>query len=181
MATALKLYEATDALDIVRDWISENEEAIIAAGGEMPRELAELVELAEGQFDQKVERVALYIRELLGTSAAIEMEMDRLGRRAKALSNAADGLKGYLKGELERAGVPSVKGTLVTVRIQRNTQPRIVFADYLDPGQLETSDKYRPFIKAITRYDWDRAEIIGYGSLLPPGITIERGTHLRIA
>jgi hypothetical protein len=210
-ATALRLYQATDALLEVKLWIVEHESEIIAAGGEMPPELAELVELAEGQFEEKIERVALFIRELLGTAKVAKEEADRLAKRAKAMEAAAESLKnGYLRWQMYRANVPAVKRPLATVRIQRNSAPSLALS--VDPKTLPDalrrdipeqiiparSEENREAIVALWKPAYDEALAWAKKSdmtlaeaeefarakaaeALPAGVHVELGSHVRIA
>jgi Siphovirus Gp157 len=119
-ASTLKLYEATDAIEIVRDWILEHDEEMRANEGVLPDELAELLAQVEGDFAQKAERVALFVRELLATAKAIKLEEERLSARRKSMENAADRLKRYLETNMLLAEKMRIEGKLVTLRIQKN-------------------------------------------------------------
>lgn len=70
MTVAIRLYEATEALDICRD-------LLIEAGGELTPEIEQLLAEAQDTFGQKAERVALFIQELLATAAAVKQERER--------------------------------------------------------------------------------------------------------
>lgn len=183
MATAvLKLYEHVDQLEIIREWIYEHEAEIIAAGGELPPELAALADQVEGSLEQKVEQSGLFIRELIATAKAIEEEEKRLAARKRALLNTVEGLKGYVKAQLERAGIPKVQGKLVTVRVQANP-PSVRCV--LEAEQLAAA--FRAGAEWVTEipatYRVDARIIVEYskaGHALPDGVAVERGSHLRI-
>jgi hypothetical protein len=180
-APALRLYEAVDALETVRTWIDEHAEEIIAAGGELPAELSELLDQAEGQLADKIERVALYIRELLATAEAIRVERDRLEARARHAERAAEGLKRYLQAQLERAGLTRVVGELVTVRLQKSP-PRVVST--LDEEALRRSEGAEWVTVIPAQYRIDPRKLLDYykqGLPLPDGITVEQGQHVRIS
>lgn len=113
MATMLRLYEAVDQLEVVLDWMSEHEEAIVAAGGELPPELAELLDEVEGTLEAKVERTALVVRNLLANAKAAKEEADRLAAIAGTYNRQADSLKNYLLHSLKRAGVPKDRKSVV--------------------------------------------------------------------
>ena len=126
MATAtLKLYDAVDAYAQVLDWLEENEESIIAAGGEIPPELDELMEQVEGDLTEKVKRTALVIQNLKANATAAKSEADRLARTARSYERQADSLTAYLHHQLNRAGVPRVETDLVKVRVQRASRPSV--------------------------------------------------------
>lgn len=52
------------------------------------------------EFDEKVENVALYIKNLLSEAQAIKAEKDNLAKRQKVCENKAESLKQYLSGFL---------------------------------------------------------------------------------
>jgi chromosome segregation ATPase len=120
MTATVTLYERTEALRLVDEWIAEHEEEILAAGGDLDAlpELRALLDQAEGDFKDKVERVALKVRELTATADAVKAEADRLKNRVNALDNAAASLKEYLKRNMEAVGVQKVNGLLATVAVQ---------------------------------------------------------------
>lgn len=183
MTAALKLYEATDALATVREWIEEHADEILAAGGELPPELAELVDLAESQFEAKVERVGLFIREQEATADGIEGEAKRLLARASTHRNVVTGLKAYLKRQMEAAGRDKVERPLITAALQRNSQPSVRLADGCTLDQPETREALGDLCVPHVSYQLDRAAIVQRhkaGTPLPDILSVETGRHLRL-
>lgn len=119
-ASSLRLWEAGDAIEIVRDWLDEHDDEIRANEGAIPDELAELLAKVEGDFNRKAERVALFIRELQATAKAIKEEEERLRDRRKSRECAVDRLKRYLELQMLEHTIPRIEGKLVTLRIQKN-------------------------------------------------------------
>lgn len=176
----LKLYEAAEALAIIDEWVTEHADEIVNGGGALPPELDALFADASEQFQIKVERVALKIRELQGTSEAISAEVDRLSHRARALTNAATRLKAYLHAHMTAQGVTSVKGVLATVRVQNST-PRLVCD--LDAQHAADDATLAPFVERREEWVLDRRALldaIKSGSVQSPHARAEVGTHLRI-
>jgi hypothetical protein len=184
MTASLKLYEATDALDVVREWIYEHDEEIRAMEGALPDELAELLAKAEGDFKAKAERVALFIRELLANAAAVKIEEERLTARRKHYERAADGLKRYLQGQMELAGIPKVEGKLCTLRLQKSP-PGVIGNPTLDSlAYWKTTLTWSRFVVTVPeqlRLD-GRALIEAWksGEEIPVGVEVVQGQHLRI-
>lgn len=181
MTATLRLYDTVDQLEIVRQWIDEHSDEIIAAGGELPPELAALLDQAEGQLTEKVERVGLYVRELLLTSKAIEEEAQRLHDAAVAKLKAANHLKEYLRGQLERAEITTVKGKLLTVRVQKNP-PSVQCAD---PATLYTElgeewIERRVVESFVVRRDYVLAAYKANEPPIPLGIDVTQGSHVRL-
>jgi hypothetical protein len=184
-ASTLRLYEATDAIEIVRDWILEHDEELRANEGVLPDELAELLAQVEGDFDVKAERIALFVRELLSTAKGIKDEEDRLAKRRRAMDHAADRLKRYLETNMLEAERMRIEGKLVTLRIQMN--PPAVSC------QLEGDSLARLYENVSTAFPWIKRipesyvvdkkvclEMHKVGVALPDGISVERGASLRI-
>lgn len=189
MSAVLKLYETVDALETVRDWCAEHADEIIAAGGDIGAlpELAALVDQAEGDFNEKAERVALFIRELVLSSAAVAEEGLRLARRSTQLTKAADALKQYLLLNMQRAKVKKVKGKLVTVRVQAS--PASVESALTDEELARlytfgTIQGARSFVSCVpATYTLDKQavkEAAALGEPIPAGVSVVRGNHVRI-
>jgi hypothetical protein len=176
--SGLKLYEATEALLIVDQWLDEHADEIIASGGELPPELAALIDQATAQLEGKVEKVALKVRELLATAGAIALEAKRLSQRAKACENGAEALKAYLKAQLERAGQTKVEGKLATVAIQKNGQPSITVTKPIE--DLPKAWRYQPPAPAPILNRDAVLTALKLGEEIPEGIEVVTGTHLRI-
>jgi hypothetical protein len=113
--TSLKLYEAVEALGIIDEFLEES-------GGELTPEIEALLAKAEGDFDTKVERVALKVKELEGAATIAKAEKDRLASRQRKYENAATALKTYLARQLEAAKKEKVEGEIVTVAFQKNPE-----------------------------------------------------------
>lgn len=189
----LTLYAAVDALGIIDEWIEEHLDEILANGGELPPALAELIDQATAQLEGKVEKVALKVREILATAAAVKAEADRLAQRHKTLENTATALKAYLKLQLERAKVAKVEGQLATVALQRNSTPSVTFAGDATklpeawrkvytpppppPAELD-SKKALEIFKA--RQDLAKDAPIPPALEFPEGVSVAVGTHIRI-
>lgn len=185
MTQALKLYEHVDAYQVVLDWMEEYEGEIVAAGGVLPPELEELLEEIEGDLQTKAGRTALVIQNLLANAKAAKGEAERLAALAKSYERQAEGLKAYVKRELERAGVAKVETPTAKVAIQRNSRPSLRLAD---PARIPEQFKIQPPPPPPVFDGQGAYEYLRDAKLLPAepgtieldGIVIELGTHLRI-
>jgi len=176
----LKLHEYVDELEQVLEWIVEHEEQIVAAGGELPPELAELLEQVEGTLTEKVRRVALVILNLTASAKAAHAEAERIAAMARNYERQTESLKRYLMFQLERAGTTRVETPTVKVRIQKNTRPSIRCASAEIP---------EPFRRVRVEFDGTAAyEALKAASCLPAepgrievaGLVVELGQHIRI-
>lgn len=180
----IKLYEAAAQLDVVNGWIEEHADEILANGGALPPALAELLDQAEGTLAEKVERVALKVRELVAEADAIKAESARLTQRHKTAAHAAESLRTYLQRVLEATGTAQVKGMLVTVALQQNppaalgelTQEQL---EYLYEGpSFGAMVSYVPASYALNRKAV--LEAFKRQEPLPEGIRVAQATSLRI-
>lgn len=177
VASGVALYEIADMRDVLDTWLAETD-------GELTPELEALLAELAGKADEKIERVALYIRERLARAKAVKDEADRLTALAKANERAADSLKLYLKRQMERLGTTKVHGLLCDVAIQRNSQPTVTTA--LEPADLYQLDSARPFVirAEVVQYRLDRDALLAAwkadANSVPAAIVVEQGTHVRI-
>ena len=172
------LYELTDDLLTVAAWMDEHDDEIRAAEGAIPDELAELLAASEGAFEQKVERVALFIRDRIGQSEMVAKEARRLVERSDRLRRQADALKRYLLINLERAGVSKVKGELIDTRVQKSPPSVVCSADV---KTLPEAYQIQPPLPAPTI---NRERILALwkeGVSLPVGVDVVQGVHVRFS
>jgi len=172
----MKLYEIASARDILDSWLAESE-------GEMTPELEQMLNELDGQADEKIERVGLYIRERSAEAKAVREERDRLDALMRRDERAVDSLKSYVKAQMERLGKTKVNGLLATVAIQKNSQPSVTTT--ADAESLYDLGDARPFIKREEKvvYTLDRDAIIATwkaGTPIPATIVVDHGTHVRV-
>ncbi|MBC6150080.1 siphovirus Gp157 family protein [Listeria booriae] len=108
----MKLYELTQSYQNVLD-IAEQLEA---------ETLKDTLDAITEGFEIKAENTAKVIKTLEAEVAGLDAEIKRMSERRSAIKNNIDGMKRYLKEELEKIGVDKVKGQHLTVRIQNNPQ-----------------------------------------------------------
>ena len=179
----MKLYECVTAYQTALDWIDEHPVMLAEAGGEIPHDLAELIDSTEADLNQKVENVALVIRNQQVEADAIKAEASRLADLAASRQRQVDSLKAYLRYEMDRAGVSKVEGALVKVRVQKNGRPSMKLAD---PDFIP--EVWR---KTVVTFDsqeaYQRLKVAGVLDELKDSDTIEKygvivtqGKHLRI-
>jgi len=179
-APMLKLHEYVDELEDALAWIAEHEEEIVAAGGELPPELSELLERVEGDLKEKVRRVALVILNLTASARAASAEADRIAAMARSYERQAESLKRYLMFQMQRAGATRVETPTVKVRIQKNTRPSIRCASAEIPEEFrrvrvefDSQAAYKA-LKAANRLPQEP------GRVQVGGLVVELGQHLRI-
>lgn len=176
MTAAIKLYDCTDALEIVHQWLEES-------GGELTPAIEELLAEAEGTFDQKAERVALKIREMQATADACATEARRLQARDKALNRSADSLKAYLLHQMQTAGRQEIKRPLATLRVQQS--PPSILHTPTATEELARDPAWQRFVVTVpAQYRIDSKALIDAWrakQAVPADAVIAQGQHLRIS
>ncbi len=107
----MRLYELTN------NW---NELQMMIEDGVDPSALADTLQAIEESIQDKVQNTALVIRNLEADVDAIKAEEKRLAERRKAIENNCKGLKDYLYQQMTATDLKRIKGTIVTVGIQKN-------------------------------------------------------------
>lgn len=168
---SLSLYAIGQQYEAIIEQVIEND-------GEITEALALELAAIEDRFEEKAEKVVLYIRNLLGTAAAAQSEAERLGELADSRTRAADALKRYLFENMQLLGKEKIDRPLAKLRIQANGgKPAVKWA-----GDPETVPA--PYRTEKIVYGLDRDRVIAdheAGKSLPDGLTCERGKGLRIS
>ena len=101
-----------DSLDIIME--DEDEDMLEA--------WFDTLEGIEGEIEDKVENIALYIEGTLAEADALKKKRDSLNARIKAKTNAAERMKGYLKDSMIRISLNKVQTDKVAVSIRNNPE-----------------------------------------------------------
>lgn len=165
----LKLWEVGDELTEIAGLIME-------AGGELSEELEERLAAMEGAFEEKVERIALKIREMEANAEAAKAEAARLARIQKTFANTAKRMTEWLHYEMGRANVKRVGTHRVKVWVQNNGRPSIRWTRAVEDAPAA----YRKTVTTVSVDTQAAYEAWKEDEELPEGFTVERGTHLRI-
>ncbi len=167
----------TQSLWAITDELSEVGALIAEAGGELSPELEARLDAVEGAFEQKVERVVLYIRHVQLLAENAKAEQDRLTKSRKYWEAQADGLKNrYLLGALTKAGVSRVETERARVRVQKSG-PSIQFHG----DQLDLQKQFVRVIPESVEVDKKAlADVERSGGELPDGVTAQYGQSVVI-
>jgi hypothetical protein len=175
MTHAVALHDLGRARDILDEWLEE-------AAGEQTPELEQLLSDLDVQAETKIVNVALYIREQLATSLAIDDEIERLTKRRDARKNAADRLKRYLEAWMDRLGKTKVTDPRCTVALQLNNPSVKGELSPATMAELHAAGSW--MVKHVPEsYVLDRRaalEVHKQGLPIPEGLTVERSKSLRI-
>lgn len=166
-AMNMRLWEIADELEAIGGMIAE-------ADGELTPELEAKLNAMEGAFNDKVERIALAVRNYEANAEAAKMEEDRLAGIRKSHERSAEGLKRYLLLTMRHAGNLKVETPRARVRVQKNGQPSITWTRSVD----DLPEDYRRVTVApdlaLVR------DTLKAGGEPPDGFTVDYGFHVRI-
>ena len=165
------LWAISDELDAIAERIAE-------AGGEITPELEAELDAVEGDFTAKVERVALFVRQLEVDADGAEVEEKRLAGIKQANKNKAAGLKSYLLEVLTKNGRDKVDTQRARVRIQKSGTPAIHYTgDLLDlPVQF-----VRVVPESLTLNKVALTEVVRAAGQLPDGVSVTYSKSVRIS
>ena len=172
MPNLFKIYQLSDQLEHLLDALEENPEAD-------PASLQAGIDALTGEFNARVEDVALAIQNAKAREVALKSERDRLAVLATQSELTQTRLKAALLELMNKAQVKKVKGNLVTVSVAGNGGAQ--------PIELTVEPKDLPpdFRTEKVEYSLNRAAVdknVAIGLDLPPCIIIkERGSHIRIS
>jgi phage host-nuclease inhibitor protein Gam len=108
----MKLYEINQTYQEFLDQI---------ASGEIPEEaISDTLEALNGEFEDKADNIACYIKSLLSDTQAIKAESDALLERAKAKKTKADRLTDYLYQAFKVRGKEKLETTRNLLKIRKN-------------------------------------------------------------
>jgi hypothetical protein len=177
MTTAL--YEITNARLALDSVVNEAE-------GELTPQWEAAFDRIDGDWTEKAERCALWIREQLATAELVKAEEDRLAARRKALVRNAEGLTAYLQRNMEAIGKQKVNGLLVTLAIQKNP-PRVEAVTPMDEPELRNIATFCPqYVNHVESWTLNKRAILddAKAGTLPEDIlrrvAIVQNTSLRI-
>ncbi len=129
----------------------------------------------EGDISDKAENIAKIMRGLTVEAEGIRDEIDRLQIMVTTRHNQVDRLKGYLKFNLEAAGLEKVQGQLFTVALQASPPSCHVIDEAAIPTEYQRVIPSRIEIdaRAIIAHWKDTGEAV-------PGAEVIQSKHLRV-
>lgn len=89
---------------------------------EMGEAWFDTLEGIEGEFMDKAENIAVYIKELNSEAASMKVEEQKLHERRKVKENAVQHLKSYLLGEMEHINLKKIDSTFAKITYNAGRQ-----------------------------------------------------------
>ena len=109
----MKLYEINAEFRALWQRIAEND-------GELSQDDFDLLEALEIAKDEKVKAYGVVIREMISEQAQVKVEIERLEKISKRMSNRVEWLKGNLSVFMLENEMPEYKSTEVNITFRRS-------------------------------------------------------------
>lgn len=186
----MKLYEIGQARNILDVWVAEHE-------GEVTPEIESLWAQLELDRDEKIKRVALYIREQEQQLEATHAEIARLQKMGASTLRGIEGLTRYLVAQMQVLEVKEVKTPVVKVSLRTNP-PKVEgevpeetlrewHAEEAKHPDLPHYVKYTPEYTAIVpaKYSLDKKAVVDVWKAkgdagIPVQLRVTQGTRVEI-
>lgn len=151
------LYEISESLRGLASVDAEDESMALA--------IRDTMEAVQGEFDEKAKAVASVILNMDSDAAAIQSEIDRLTARKKAIQNRQEGIRNYLRENMEACGISKITHPLFSITLAKGREIAVID----DPGALPDDLVY-----VTTEVRPEKAEIL---KLLKEGVEVP-GAHI---
>ncbi|MFA2606270.1 siphovirus Gp157 family protein [Bacillus cereus] len=137
-----------------------------------PSSVADTLQAIEESIQDKAQNIALLIKNLEADTEAIKLEEKRLADRRRSVENNCKSLKDYLYQQMTLLEVKRIKGTIVTVGIQKNPASLNIEPDAVIPPEYTIHQEPKVDKKALLEavkngFQWD-------------GITLRQSEGVRI-
>lgn len=133
---------------------------------------AEQIELAEGEFMDKVESVGIYIKSLQAEAKAYKEERANLTKQMESCEKKAERLMEYLDMNLKAAGLTSHKTAKVNISYRKSE--KVILED-----ETLIPDEFKEAVTEIKISKTDIKKAIKDGAEVP-GAYIERCENLQV-
>ena len=151
-----------------------------AEGPELFEAFADTLEGIEIEFDEKAEKIACFIKELLYEASNIKAEKQQLDKRQKAKENKAAQLKIYLMGCMDRAGKQKIERSLASLSIRNNAESLKVENEMEFIRWAQTSGHDELIRYRDPEIDKSALKKAVKGGLAVSGVSLERSRSLTI-
>lgn len=167
MSTMPALYE------IRRDYLQALE-VLTDPDSDIPLEaVTDTLEGIEGMLEEKATNVAKFMRNLESAASAIKEAEQQMAQRRKAIESRAQGLKDYLKHNMEASGITRIESPWFVLAVQKN--PASV--ELADEDALP--DEFKQEVVTVKADKTAIKEALKAGQEVP-GARLAQGTRLAI-
>jgi hypothetical protein len=133
------------------------------------------LESISGDIEEKSINVAMFIRNLEASAAAIETQIEAMEERSKAIRKKADHIKEYLRANMEHAKLQKIESPFFVLSIRKNPASLVLDDEKLvPPSFLKTPEPPPPMLDKTAIKD-----ALKNGQVVP-GAHLEQKTRLEI-
>jgi len=133
----------------------------------------EELEKVQGEFKDKAEAVALYIKNLNSDADAIKEEADKLAERSKAKSNKADRLKKYLGEAMLSLDQTKIETPKVALSFRKSEKVNILDSFSIPQQYLTRKVEEKPNLTEIKKAIKEGKEVAGAELVVNQNIQIK--------
>lgn len=136
-------------------------------GEDMAIAIRDTMQAVQGEFDEKAKAVASVILNMDSDAEAVQSEIDRLTARKKVILNRQEGIKAYLRDNMESCGISKISHPLFTITLAKGREVAVIDNPEAIPDELMyVKTEMRPEKAEILRLLKEGKEV--------PGARIER-------
>lgn len=136
-------------------------------GEDMAIAIRDTMQAVQGEFDEKAKAVASVILNMDSDAEAVQAEIDRLTARKKVILNRQEGIKTYLRDNMESCGISKISHPLFTITLAKGREIAVIDNPGAIPDELmNVKTEMRPEKAEILRLLKEGKEV--------PGARIER-------
>lgn len=153
------LYEISEQLRQLESIDAEDESAALA--------IMDTMQAIQGEFDEKAKAVASVILNMDSDADAIDAEIARLTARKKAIASRQEGIRSYLRDNMESCGITKISHPLFTITLAQGREVVVIDNPSLIPDDLmHVKTELRPEKAEIMKRIKEGVEV--------PGAHVER-------
>lgn len=133
------------------------------------------LESISGDIEEKSINVAMFVRNLESSAAAIETQIESMEERSKAIRKKAEHIKEYLRANMERAKIQKIESPFFVLSIKKNPASLVLDDETkVPPSFMKTPEPPPPCL--------DKAKLKEAlkGGAVVPGAHLEQKTRLEI-
>jgi hypothetical protein len=106
--------------------------------------LLDTLEGMSGELEIKAQNVVMFARNLEANAKAIKEAEAEMAKRRKAMENRADGLRRYVLGSMQHAGVEKIECPYFRISIRNNPPAVEIFEEGLIPAEFMVTPEPPP-------------------------------------
>ena len=132
------LYDLGENLNLIVEQIQDLLADGIDSDDERVQELLEKMVENEDEWENKAVNVAKFLNQIALDVSQIDLEIERLTKKKKSLSNAHSSLHDLLLWQMQNFGKEEIKNPLISIKVRENPVSVVVKDENAVPAQFKT-------------------------------------------